>query len=150
MRVESVWMEHEGGTKFYETVLFTGDSGLAMLVKRWGSMDKKQGGGQVKVHQGSAAEMRSEAAVIYNEKTSSKKGYIANNALAPAISLHSMNTGAYAQDDIEARVRKHYLASTGIHSDFVSYFGSATPTPAPAAPAAPEPQIDRGSTWGSF
>lgn len=148
--IETTWLEHSGGTKFYETVLFRDtNSTEAMLVKRYGSMDKRNGAGVIIVERGSIDAMRSSAQKIIAEKMSSRKGYEHRNS---TFGFHALTRGVAGSLDEVCNV-SHYTGVNGtVYAQLRSYFPPDTTRPAPlkAAKPAPEPEIDRGATWGTF
>jgi hypothetical protein len=152
-KVEVEYLEHDGGTKFYETVLIKEHSGPGILIKRYGSIDKKMGGGQTLIERGSHIAVDQAARKILTEKRkrSSKGQYVnvahLNFGLHP---LHNVfNVGA---DELAQRVWDHYNRTD---SDTIqSYFGfsasGAGVVKEEPASAEPEEPIIRDAHWGSW
>lgn len=146
--IEKTWLEHSGGTKFYETVLFKDSSSRqAMLVKRYGAMPTAKGGGQIIVERGTIDSMRESQRKIIGEKTASRKGY---DHAHSSYGFHALRSnGSHELQTVLTTT--HYTGANGdVYRQLREYFPTdAAPVVVPA-PSAPEPEIDRGSTWGSF
>jgi len=146
--ISTNYLEHQGGTKFYETVLIREEGGPALLIKRWGSIALKNGGGQTKYERGSHAAVAHERARIINEKMG--KGY----ARGPATGrMHQANDAEIDAPDLLGRAKSHYGSET---TEYIAeYFGLRTDATAAVveeapAPQAPEPEVERGESWGSW
>lgn len=75
------YLEHDGGTKFYETVVISelvNDGRVpgnpSILVQRWGKIEANTGGGQIKVVKGDLRTCTSERQKILNNKGRLKPG----------------------------------------------------------------------------
>jgi hypothetical protein len=152
-KVEVEYLEHDGGTKFYETVLIKEHSGPGILIKRYGAIDKKIGGGQTIIERGSHSVVDAAANKILTEKRkrSSKGQYL--NVAQLNFGLHTVhnvfNVGA---DELAKRIADHYnrADSDAIQSYFgIGASGAGVVKEEPAA-AEPEEPIIRDAHWGSW
>ena len=147
--IETEYLEHKGGTKFYETVLIKEENGPGLLIKRWGAIALKNGGGQTKYDRGMHSIVTTERDKILREKTSAKSGY---GRVAKSGALHTW----HGRNDLdagrlEALAKQHYGADTAAYVK--DYFGlGSTAEIVDETPPAREPEkpIERGETWGSW
>lgn len=152
--IETHYLEHNGGTKFYETVLIREGGGPALCVKRWGALGVKQGGGQVQFEKGSEGVVLQAQSKILREKRN--KGYSDVTTLRN-YGVHQFNGKATDQFQLAAAVQSHYGAATA--KAITDYFGtgawsvadraivSEEPIPEEPAPAASENTDERWGSW---
>lgn len=146
---DCTYMEHEGGTKFYEVVvLHAADFGKHLVIKRWGKIDTKTGGGEILITPATSARTAMQAASkIINGKKA--RGY------SPAITMHGLHSLGTAIDGTEAikdAIKAHYANGWQQilrNMDFPEYAQDVAAVKA-SPPAKPEPEIDRGDNWGSW
>lgn len=157
MKVATTYHEHDGGTKFYETVLLMAPDGKSMLVKRWGALRNLSKGGQTKVERGDYSSMLRERDRIVSEKmrpTTNKGHYASSNALTGR-GFHAMSaTGTHSLSDVLKVSDKHYDAevAVAIKDYFIASDDSIVRSAFNKSPVRKElePEIDRGAVWGSF
>jgi len=152
-KIDVQYLEHDGGTKFYETVLIQEDGGPGMLIKRYGSIDKKMGGGATIIERGSHSVVAASANKILTEKRKPRgdKGQYKD---APRLSfgLHQVRGLSISNSDLTMYVTQHYNRAD---SDAIkSYFGvggaaAEVVKEEPAAFVSEEPVI-RDASWGSW
>lgn len=154
--IRTRYLEHDGGTKFYETVLIHESDGPAILIKRWGAITAKMGGGQFKMDKGSFAVCIDEEGKICREKEKLRPGkgrY--SSAPEPKLPMHkergrSIDTGAMMRG-----VTDHYPALQA--KQILNYFGLSIGV----VDEDPDNDIvdegidhpteeERGSHWGSW
>lgn len=145
------YMEHDGGTKFYEAVQITEKGGPSILIKRYGKVGNKMGGGQYVIERGSAGSVATSTLKIISDKE--KRGY--GKTEAPHFGLHPFSRGS----DIDARrlyeaVAGHYDRPT--LEQIANYFGLTRDATGTAddeiVETAPEPEaaVVRDETWASW
>jgi hypothetical protein len=151
INVETHYLEHVGGTKFYETVLLTLMDGptirSSVLIKRYGKVEYAvNGSGQTILEYGDEHQMRTAAKDIFDNKTR-RGGYLPRKA--PEFGLHSV---AMVRDLKQLRnvVSTHYSKPDTV-KEIIRYFSGET-TATPIAEPAPRVDeiIDRGELWGAF
>lgn len=149
---EATFLEHEGGTKFYEIVrLYNADAGKFVLVKRWGKIAQRIRGGEIKIE-----DYRSARAVdLAADKTAREKmsrGYsLAKTDTAGA--LHNRSGSYTSEMEFGGALAAHYgpnatrigQAITGKVLD-----ESVAEEENEIVVLEPEPEPDRGNTWGSW
>jgi hypothetical protein len=162
IQVETYFLRHEGGTKFYETVLlkkieinFRGESECtgAMLIKRWGPWAHANTGGKdCQVHSGTLMLCEGERKKILKQKMSSTKGY---KVVPTTHSLHQMSgDNVHKPSEVLEKVQHHY-ASSDLVNQITKWIGgitmAATDT-SPVTKAEPvfDETVDRGDAWGTF
>lgn len=151
-KAEIEYLEHDGGTKFYETVVITEDAGPGILIKRYGSIDKKMGGGQTIIERGSPNVVRASARKILDDKRKRRSTGQYVNAKMLDFGLHPVNNVFnLGPDELAKRVTQHFNFADA--DAIKSYFGigsaSAVHQEEPAA-AEPEEPIIRDAHWGSW
>ncbi|MFK3741005.1 WGR domain-containing protein [Massilia sp. TN1-12] len=146
-KIDTHYLEHSGGTKFYETVLIQEDNGPGLLIKRWGAIALKNGGGQTKYERGTHSVVAGEANKILREKK--KKGY---DHATKSGALHSWS----GRSDVDAvmlgaMVKQHYGADTAAYvKDYFGLNAAGAVVNEEPKPREPEKPIERGETWGSW
>jgi len=156
IKISTNYLEHSGGTKFYEVVKLSDmAAGAHMVIKRWGKIAEKMGAGQTKVERyGDESEAADSVNEILRDKRKDKgaKGRYTDAVLN--LGLHAYN-GASAQDnDVMGIVRGHYQ-QRDVHES-ANYFFDLEKAAAPGDEVidepAPEPArpVERGDTWGSW
>ena len=146
--IETEYLEHKGGTKFYETVLIKEENGPGLLIKRWGAIALKNGGGQTKYDRGMHSIVTTERDKILREKTSAKSGY--ERAMKSG-ALHTWHGREITAAQLAGLSKHHYNAEVAAY--LMDYFGmNGTAEVINEAPPAREPEkpIERGETWGSW
>lgn len=158
MKVDTNYLVHEGGTKFYETVLITDLSDRSLLIKRWGRIQDKLTGGQLKFHSGRRVTVEGETTKILNEKTTyksdrSKGKYDITGA---NFGLHIVLHRDFDLEDVKRVLVAHYAGNNGleVESVFATFFdynkvGDQALQDEPMIKViVPEPLRD--SSWGSW
>lgn len=87
----ATYMEHSGGTKFYETVQITEEDGASVLVKRHGPITAKIGGGTFTFVGGTRQSCLTEAQKIIREKRRTRSGGTYNPVPYPGGSFNLPN-----------------------------------------------------------
>lgn len=151
---EGTLLMHEGGTKFYETMLFhIPDAGQHFLVKRWGKTSALSAGGEIQFSIfPNARKAQAAAQTVIRQKEG--RGYSKRGV---AIGLHGYG-GTIDNSNVQAQLTTHYGAvnatlilrefipelrrtqATGIIIDELDDIVSEEPAPEP----------ERGETWGSW
>jgi predicted DNA-binding WGR domain protein len=143
-------MEHQGGTKFYETVLMVGNhgalTGASMLIKRWGRLDQKKGGGQTKIERGSTAAVKASRDKIHREKIA--KGY-SNSSNLNGHGLHAAHSHEVGVERLLEYAHLHYHSPEEFKA-ISDHFGAGMAFPLPESVREPEVEVDRGESWGAF
>ena len=154
--VKRTLLKHDGGTKFYETVLIEYPGSpvtpeCSMLIKRYGPVSKISGDGITIVERYSNVSLGREATQkILDEKKKHRAGKGVYIHLASVKSLDGVFDGNKLLDAVQA----HY--SDARNWDAVNNFfdlGSAPPNDIVEfePTSSKEPAIaDRGTNWGSF
>ena len=150
---EPLYLEHEGGTKFYEVITFNNpDIGFHVTVQRWGPIAQAKKGGAIKCV--SAASTRS--ALASAEKTIKGKKNRNYHPTDAGFGLHGMARHFASRGDFTAALSSHYshdqvtaiLSAIGLpHSTVDTIIIDEL---AEAPPALPPKELDRGQTWGSW
>lgn len=155
--VNSKFLIHDSGSKFYEVVLITEDetgfgarsSDRSILIKRWGPSVQSAGKGQTLIQRGSSSELSAEFGKIIKEK----KGYRSGK-------------GKYLEEDRRFGIHKsvsespemtgHVLQSNFLHwqdeavgEAILNYFNDES-FGDPELMNPDEPEINRGETWASW
>lgn len=157
--VGTAYLEHDGGTKFYETVLIAegGIGGVksdtAILIKRWGAIAEKMGGGQTKIHRGSLAAMKAEQDKILHDKMRHRSGKGVYRLATPLEwGFQKYNGDVLSPVGLDSVASEHYnkaedaIAITG-------FFGIENALGDPnyiVEDAQPEEPVDRGAQWASW
>lgn len=152
-KIEVEYLEHDGGTKFYETVLILEDAGPGLLVKRYGSIDKKMGGGQTIIERGSHSVVKAAAQKILADKRKRRSTGQYINASLLNFGIHTVN-GVFnlGADELAKRVKTHFNATdrVAIYAYFgIEQDGKNVVKEEPVA-AEPEEPIIRDAHWGSW
>ena len=134
--------KHQGGTKFYETVLFENGAGRSVLIKRYGSMDKIRGRGQYKIEDYSTS---AEAAVACSDIWKAKnkpKEYNTPVSVDHGFGLFVGGTSDYDNyESLHADTAGHYsdestaetiLTILGVDAQYDPNKASKPATPTPA------------------
>jgi hypothetical protein len=160
------YLEHDGGTKFYETVVLRQVSGSisglndpAILIQRWGKIEQNTGGGQTKYTQGTYTRMSEARNKVLIEKGSYRAGK-GRYEVKPAPHFGLGRLGRTRSPDVPERDMMHMVAehyNAGMESSIRSYFGMHSDTIAEIngdiveeGLNEPEPEIDRGTNWASW
>lgn len=154
-KITTDYLEHKGGTKFYEVVMIEEDGGPCMTIKRYGPIVNKISGGQIIIERGSSSVVRESRQKIINEKTKSAKGY--DYVSRPMSGMHTENGNTATFARLAQIVEDHYATKNA--TDIKNYFGVTgtsaytqdgdviTEEPEEAKPTIEAP---RDSTWGSW
>lgn len=160
VRVVPRYMEHKGGTKFYEAIGIE-FNGVTRVVRRWGPMEvfkKRDAGPDIKIdtlNGGTTAWNGVESVVA--EKTKSSKGY---NTVTVNHGFHRAMTDAgydLEADEFLTKLVEHYGAGRAEHikslwADLEDIDLSSAIIPdenandVPVKPA----EIERGDDWGAW
>lgn len=163
-QVTTEYLEHDGGSKFYETVLIAEENGPAILIKRYGKIANKMGGGQTILERGDlrSREVERDKILADKRKLRAGKGQY-RDAVRPTFGLHKIGgkTPSGKPKLIEegaligaiqahfgasdARAITDYFAITDISGD--PDFAVEAQAVIEEEPAAP---IERGESWGSW
>jgi hypothetical protein len=148
IKVDTNYLDHSGGTKFYETVRLVADDGKAMLIKRYAKLEKAETGGETKIHRGDESLVREEEQKILADKTRGKNGerYEINGALRHH-GLHKFTGKKVDWNTFVNAFNDHYSPSD--FSAITHYFSDSVEV-SPVMNAQPEPEFDRGADWGAF
>ena len=163
---ETNYMVHEGGTKFYETVLiWTQDKQDPCLIKRWGPIGKRMGHGQTKVeyHESLAAARRAQMEIC-GEKLKERPGKGRYEYAAFSYGLHDLpkmgGVGRMSKNLLCAALVNHYSeAEAGEaklrneilwHFEIDEHGDMELPLDDDIVEEAPEEPIIRSATWGSW
>ena len=155
--ISTTYHLHSGGTKFYETVKISDiPGGQHMLIKRYGSVDKRHGGGQVKIekYDGRMSACSAELSeIIASKQKGNKDGHYIAASLGWG--LHSAGSKTYEGNEFERAIRSHYSFEHA--SAIVSHFASPTSVTNVETvdddivdTSVMEPEPDRGEQWGSW
>lgn len=151
---EGTLLMHEGGTKFYETMVFhAADHGQHLLVKRWGKTSAMSGGGEIQIlSHPNARKAQAAADNVIRQKEG--RGYAKRGV---AIGLHGYG-GTIDSSNLAQLLKTHYGTDnaqailrefmdelrgtqiTGVWVDEADSIVSEEPAPEP----------ERGETWGSW
>ena len=151
LSTETMFMPHESGTKFYEiTLLNAADMGRFLVVKRWGKMDARRGGGEVQV----LTYPTPRAALVAAEKLKNdklKRGY----SLGTATHGYGANTSLTGTEAIVSTTKAHYIKhwpmviqALGLEESGVTNVWVDETADVVVEEPAPEPK--RGEHWGSW
>lgn len=160
--IEHKYRMHAGGSKFYETVLFTrDDGGPSVLVKRFGKAALCRQGGQTKIEDyATAAQARAEEARIWKEKGKPKE-YSVDTSSGSHIEQQLDATGGLPSLTLAGRkvvmsmAEEHYGKGGGMDytiADFLKMDDKYDPNAdlGEIIETEPEVEVDRGETWGSW
>jgi hypothetical protein len=154
-KITTDYLEHRGGTKFYEVVMIEEEDGPCMTIKRYGPIVNKISGGQIIIERGSSSSVRLARDKILKEKTASAKGY--SPVTRPMSGMHDENGNRIQAPRLQAIVEDHYATKNA--ADIKNYFGLAGSLAAASdddiiteepEEAKPEIEAPRDSTWGSW
>ena len=157
--VRSEYLEHTGGTKFYETVSIASESntGANILIKRWGSISVRTGAGQLKIE-----EFDDRRSLLRAEKTilEKKRKGKSDGAYVDKTSNHGFHTSCWQKStmlnekEFAEFLKNHYLDNEGTHDGVFniinSYEGSTEVNGNDIIVEEPQPEPDRGEQWGSW
>ena len=151
---EGTLLMHEGGTKFYETMVFHApDAGQHILVRRWGKESALTAGGEIKfVVLPNARKAQSAAHTVITQKEG--RGYEKRSTFH---GLHGYG-GIIDRSNLESLLRAHYGAANAklILNEFIPELRGTQVTGAIIDEAddivieEPAPEPERGETWGSW
>jgi hypothetical protein len=154
------YLEHDGGTKFYETVTITeqtaeGVAGAAILLQRWGKIEANTGGGQVKIIRGSDGKVQGECSKILKEKTTPRAGKgVYKKASAPTFGLGrkviSGHVRSLHEAELATAINEHY--GTAERQATIGYFGLGLGDADENDVIVEDgfDDIDRGAGWASW
>jgi predicted DNA-binding WGR domain protein len=149
---EITFLAHEGGTKFYEVAqLYNADGGKYILVKRWGKMGQRVRGGEIKIEEyNSGSRLRVAADKALRDKQS--RGYSIIKPDAGG-ALHTHNSSYTSEAEFKDTIVMHY-GPNGPRV-FANLTGQSTYSVDDERDDSivveePQPEPDRGNTWGSW
>ena len=154
-KITTDYLEHRGGTKFYEVVMIEEEDGPAMTIKRYGPIVNKISGGQIIIERGSSSSVRLARDKILKEKTASAKGY--SPVSRPMSGMHTEADNRIGAALLQKIVEDHYAVKNA--TDIKNYFGLSGSLAAgrdddviveEPEEAKPEIEAPRDSTWGSW
>lgn len=147
--VETNYLVHDGGTKFYETVLITSHtSDKAVLIKRYGPINKSRGGGTIIFKQGGIKNCRELCEKIVAEKRTLRSGKGKYVGTKGNHGLQRSPKEVFAAQDLQAAISAHYN-DQDIARQVAAYFPAVLDmAPTPACP--PEPEPVRDASWGTW
>jgi hypothetical protein len=155
------YLEHDGGTKFYETVRITelvDDKrfGASILLQRWGKIEANTGGGQIKTVNGSINTTDSARTKILKEKMTPRAGKgVYNRAAAPVFGLGRIVPASnlpreVKAEDLYSALNEHYgPASCDIVVKYFDMHEERGAEPADDIVSEGE-EHDRGTNWASW
>jgi len=166
--VELNYLEHDGGTKFYETVVITerlpsSDAGPSILIQRWGKIAANTGGGQNKMVKGSLLVTAMERDRIINDKLKYRSGkgkYDHQDppffGLGRLICSAAVSSRQMTEREIAHHLSEHYQA--GDDMAILNYFGmdadedgsSLDDDIVSEGEGEPPAEPDRGENWASW
>lgn len=153
--IHTEYLEHSGGTKFYELVMIQEDSdGPCMLLKRFGKLADRIGGGQVQVSRGNLTACSAEFQKTLDAKLKGKTGQGRYETKSrPEYGLHKRNSQIILGAVLHKYTDEHYPSQHA--ASIFSYFDLKTEDYAePSADIDPEdtkpeaPATD--ASWGSW
>lgn len=150
--VESRYLTHEGGTKFYEVIqLYNVSQRRFVSIRRWGKMTASDGGGDVKIESyGDVRQCQNASVKILNEKE--KRGY---SRATPPLSGLALADKIYSSRVLE-KLKVHYhdrdvatqvVSLLGIH-EMREIEDTGIIDEGIDEPTKPEPE--RGGDWASW
>lgn len=152
---ECTYMEHESGTKFYEVVLINAaDLKKFLVIKRWGKLSAPSGGGETQVHEYPTHR----AALAGKEKfvgEKAKRGYAADTSAHGLHSRPTLSSTADIQSAIKGHYTKHWpMVLQHLGLDVIQgreitgvWMDEADDS---IVSEEPEPEPERGDSWGSW
>lgn len=147
IKVSIAYMEHEGGTKFYEVATYSLDSGRSVVVNRWGKMSAKRGG-EIKI-ESYAVKSQADAAA---RKKINEKGGRGYNAATGSYMPRTLNV-----DSARLSLAGHYSDTdtvdgilTRLGIDDVLTEAISQPVPDEIVTDEPKPEPERGGEWASW
>jgi len=149
IHIESKFLAHEGGTKFYELVEFwNSEQGKYVVVKRWGA------NGSVGQKSVEGFPVLRKAQQVADRTVSSKvnRGY---NITSSSYGLHGLGVSELSVEngDLGRAIQNHY-GSTDEIWEALGLFEILLPaddvTEADIISEEPEPEPERGEEWGSW
>lgn len=163
--IETAFLEHDGGTKFYEVISITDkQDGETILIKRWGKMNVANacGGGQMLFETfASPKEASAEAVSVVREKTTPRKGKGVYRlaTMPPGINRSSGKT--VSDTDLVSLTGQHYGPYSAAYNAIWNLFGQVLTSEddvieesmdieEPADKAKPEQLKHRDETWGTW
>jgi len=155
-QVEAKYLEHDGGTKFYETVRIVGDGGKSILIKRYGPIGKRLGGGQTKIeYYASEGAAKSAQREILNQKSAPRPGKGVYKFAEAKFGFHIVGPKSLSQTGLRETTMKHYNETTDREavSEYFDYFAMTPGVPAVDivdTTKIEEPPIVRDGNWGSW
>lgn len=108
-RVETDYLEHDSGRKFYENVVIVDESYQCMLIKRSGVISAKMGGGRSSYSDGNWIQVsRLREATLRDKRTihPTRGQYL--NARRPAFGLHELIDKSLSSTDLYRAIERHY------------------------------------------
>lgn len=157
-KIKTNYLEHDGGTKFYETVMIGSDTdNQILLIKRYGSMKQKHGAGQVKIERYTDVKSAINAHIeILREKRAhrSGKGQYIDSAF-PLHGLHTKANQAISAEALKDSLYRHYTDKDNSLA-IINYFGIGSAMEAHFGEdevvdtTVDETPIDRGANWGAW
>lgn len=151
---EGTLLMHEGGTKFYETMLLhIPDAGQHFFIKRWGKTSALSAGGEIQlVELPNARKAQAAAHTVIKQKEG--RGYAKRGV---AIGLHGYG-GTIDRSNVEAQLTTHYGAANAalILREFIPELrgtqasGTIIDEASDIVSEEPAPEPERGDTWGSW
>lgn len=152
IKITHKYRQHSGGSKFYETVIFEdSNNGPSVLVKRFGKIAQRNGGGQYKIENyNTATEAINEDTRIWKEKGKPKE--YSGSASLPfgfglfngGVSSDYADKGTLVRDTIG-----HYADDEGAANTIVDFLSLAAtpndPQPKPVVAWKPTETEDFGS-----
>lgn len=151
-QVNAEYLRHDGGTKFYEAVLIREQGGQAMLIKRYGSIDKMNGGGQTLIERGSPFMMSAAYQKIIEEKSRMRPGKGRYEAAKLDWGVHKLD-GMPVGAGLLGISLGHWHDKDD-RSAIYSYFNLGRDTTASGISTdidlPDEPEINRGAGWATW
>lgn len=150
--VEATYLAHEGGTKFYEAISFwNSEDNRGVLIKRWGKMTQRNGGGECKVEPfGDVRQLQDGYAKILNDKN--KRGY---SRARPDFDYLN-GSAVYAKRSEFISATANHFAGSGVEFSVYSLLGIKDLLVREDEEAddivieEPKPEPIRDANWGSW
>lgn len=146
IHIESKFLAHEGGTKFYEVVEFWNtEQSKYVVVKRWGANGSV---GQKSIEAFSVLRKAQQHA----DKTISSKVSRGYEITPSSYGLHGIGASEVSVDDgaINRLVRDHYGSGEEILEELGLFEREIDPDEGEIVYEEPEPEPERGEEWGSW
>lgn len=145
IRVTSNWLEHEGGTKFYQVFQLVPETGRSVTVTHWGKMAVARGEKNVRPVNGGETQVVEGRLLISKTTAKIKRGYSVDNS----------TENSYGDDS--PWFVEHFGAELAHRIEVAMFADIAVEEPTPIPPRETtsigkviEPEAPRPESWGSW